>query len=98
MSLHPHQHAALLAELRQPEYRNLTADKAFGRISQPNALHRLGTTRFLTQAAYDSLHPKRRPILFVIITEEQARAFPSGIPGFPNKLRREWFDAAWSER
>ena len=95
MSLHPHQHAALVAELREPRYRNKTADRVFDLVSQKNVLHRLGTTRFLTQAQYDATRVK--PALYVIVSEETASAFPTGIPGFPNKMRRAWFDAAWAE-
>ncbi len=97
MSLHPHQHRALVAELRKPEHANRTADQAFARISQKNALHQLGTTRFLTQVKYDSLHPKRRPLVYLIVSAAEVAAFPTGIPGMPNKLRREWFDLAWAE-
>jgi hypothetical protein len=30
-------------------------------------------------------------------TPELNARFPTGVPGFPNRLAREWFDAAWSE-
>lgn len=91
--LHPHQHTALVETLRDAT----DAESAFVELSSPAGLKRIGATRFMTQAALDAMPEKHRPTAPVIITDEQAAAFPTGIPGFPNKLRREWFDAAWSE-
>lgn len=96
-SLHPHQHAALVAELRRPEYAELSADETFVRFTTPHRLDALGRYRFLTQTKFDSLPEKRRPDRVMILTDAEAVAFPTGVPGFPHKLRREWFDAAWKE-
>jgi hypothetical protein len=95
MTLHPHQHRALVAELRRPEYAGLSADDAFAMaLSRMKAL---GRTRFLTRERFESMPEKRRPAEWVELSAEEATAFPTGVPGFPNKLSREWFDAAWRE-
>ena len=95
MTLHPHQHRALVAELGRPEYAGLSADDAFALAR--SRLRALGRTRFLTRARFDALPEKRRPEEFIGLSDDEAAAFPGGVPGFPNKLRREWFDAARAE-
>lgn len=96
--LHPHQHAALVVELQAPEYDGLSADAAFLFLAHVGRLgERLGTVRFLTREQLDAIPEKRRPERAVVIDAATVAAFPSGVPGFPNKLRREWFDAAWHE-
>lgn len=95
MTLYPHQHRALVLELRREFYAGLAADDAYAKACQ--AIKRLGSTRFLTAERLERLPAKLRPALFVLVTDDELAQFPSGIPGFPNKLRREWFDAAWRE-
>lgn len=95
--LHPHQHAALVAELRRPQHAGRGADDVFAELSTTGGIKRLGQMRFLTQAQWDALPVKRRPADFTLISDADAAAFPTGVPGFPNKLRRAWFDRAWAE-
>lgn len=99
MSLHPHQHRALVRELASPDYDGRSPGEVFDRFrADPKPLlARLGRVRFLTPERLQSLPPKRRPAGVVPLTAEEAALFPTGVPGFPNKLRREWFDRAWSE-
>ena len=99
MALLTHQHRALVAELRKPGWQELDADPAFARMQTIIWLEYLGTYRFITQAKLDKLPTNRHPDpeRTVIITEEEVKAFPTGVPGFPNKLRREWFDSAGQE-
>lgn len=96
--LHPHQHMAIVAELSKPEYGVLAAEAAFLFLANPARLRdRLGTVRFLTSTQLAALLEKHRPLAVVLIDDATVLAFPSGVPGFPNKLRREWFDRAWTE-
>ena len=101
MALLPHQHRALVAELRKyvPGWQELDTDVAFAIMQTTLWLKYLGTYHFITQSKLDKLPTKRRPDpeRTVIVMEEEIEAFPTGIPGFPNKLRREWFDSAWAE-
>lgn len=66
-------------------------------------LRRLGAVRFLTQEKYDAIPQKRRDwmtkekIRVVILPAEVIAQFTTGIPGFPNKVTRLWFNAAWKE-
>jgi hypothetical protein len=93
VSLHPHQHRALVAAVGAfPD-----AAAAFATLSAGDGLKGLGRTRFLTAAELAAIPEKRRPAGVVLVTDEERAAFPTGLPGFPNKLRREWFDAAWTE-
>lgn len=93
MSLHPHQRRALVAAAGAfPD-----AETAWAALSSPDGIKGLGRTRFLTAAELAGIPEKRRPANVVLVTDEERAAFPTGIPGFPNKLRREWFDAAWTE-
>lgn len=97
MSLHPHQHAALVARLREPDLAGLSADAAFAALSGDKNLLGLRALSFLPQPVYDALSPKRRHPRLVPVGAEVEKQFPGGVPGFPNKLRRADFDAAFAE-
>lgn len=137
--LHPHQHDALVAELKRPEWDGRAADEVFAAITTPGAptasvaLKRLAATRFVSREKYEAMARKDRPMAGVMmLTDEELGTFvlpaerercaaaevrekaaaaragravdptrlarPSAsVPGFPNKVRREWFDRAWTE-
>lgn len=97
MTLHPHQHRALVEYLRTREE---TADEVFASFYPKSKMAlRLATVKFVTQSYLDGLRPKDLERLgpYCVVTPEELARFPTGIPGFPNRLRREWFDAAWVE-
>jgi hypothetical protein len=91
--LHPHQHNALVALLRSPEWASLPADEAFARLCADKNLGGLRALCFVSQAKYDRAPPKRRGRLTVAEGE-----FPGGVPGYPNVMRRPHFDKAIAER
>lgn len=96
MSLHPHQHAALVELLRQERFADLSPDDAYTLLASDKNFLGLRSLCFVPQAKYDRTPVKRRDRL-TVADDATAAAFPGGIPGFPNKLLREWFDAAWQE-
>ena len=54
----------------------------------------LSQVRFVTAGALENttLKPGKWAI---VISDEELASFPSGIPGFPNAIRRSDFDIAW---
>lgn len=93
-NMHPHQLRALEAELRKPEYDGMTAEAAYRKIEKDKTMCGLSGVRFVTATALETLPENRRDKAIVISDEEMVR-FPSGIPGFPNAIRRSDFDIAW---
>lgn len=90
MTLLRHQHEALVEELKRPEFDNLSADEVFQAFQNSPYMKRLAATIFMTRTKFERLHPKRRPKKVIFVEADN-------LPGFPNKLKREWFDAAWKE-
>lgn len=105
MPLHPHQHRALCEELTRGGYQG-SAESVRAAMLEPcppvgkSALHRLGTTRFLTAEELAAMPEKHRPApgRYCLITAEERAAFPTGLPGFPGKLLLEWVEAAMAEQ
>lgn len=95
MSLYPHQHDALVERLK--DLKGLAADEAFALLVADKNFLGLRLLGFVTKAKYDRIHPKNRSTYLRVVSDKTAEQFPTGTPGFPNKLRREWFDAAWKE-
>ena len=95
--LHPHQYRALLKALQDDKWNGKSADEVYNSLSDTVTLKNLGRTRFLTQDQLEALPQKQRPTNVVVITSTEQCLFPSGVPGFPNKLSRQCFDRAWSE-
>lgn len=111
--MHKHQMDVLIAELKRPEYAGLSADAAYNLLSgrQPQtgapgrfidtrseAEKRLGKVHFLTTSQSAARMPKHISPHAVIVPDELASEFPTGIPGMPNTVRRPEFDEAWSQR
>lgn len=93
-----HQLQCLIAELRRPDYHGLTPDEAFKLLAYSYRWYRrVLETNFWTQEQLDKTNPKLVPDNLMIVDAKLAEQFPNGIPGMPNKLRREWFDRAWQE-
>jgi hypothetical protein len=94
--MHPHQLRAVKEVLQRSDYDGMTPDEAYLSIDSdvPN-MHGLANVVFLTPSkrAVVSVKPHH---WVVAITEDEAAAFPTGIPGFPNAIRRADFDIAWN--
>ena len=103
--LHPHQHAALVAELRRPDYDGKSADEAFALLGPPldsglagrYAPKNLTRIRFVPAAKVAAMRKRGASPKQLATLVPVAGDFPTGVPGFPNKVMREWFDAAWTE-
>lgn len=87
--MHPHQLEVLRAELKRPEYQGLSPEEAFRLVNAPETIKRLTQTKFIAPGV--SVSPKH-PLASAIVV---AGDFPQGIPGMPNKVRRDEFDAAF---
>lgn len=96
MSLHPHQHRELVTWLID-NHNGRTADEVFSILNTDRNLGGLRALSFMTAERFSRISLKRRMPNFVVVPDEEAEAFPGGIPGFPNKLRRTDFDRAWEE-
>ncbi len=92
--MHLHQLRALEAELRKPEYDGMTAEAAYRKIERDRTMRGLSGVRFVTAIALETL-PNNQRDKAIVISEEEIARFPSGIPGFPNAIRRSDFDIAW---
>jgi len=92
--MHPHQLRALEAELGKPEYGGMTAEAAYRKIDRDKTMCGLSQVRFVTSAELEQTPLKKGKWAFIVSDEEKSR-FPSGIPGFPNAVRRSDFDIAW---
>jgi hypothetical protein len=90
--LHPHQHNALVALLRSPEWAGLSAEDAFARLSADKNLGGLRLLCFVSPEKYARTPEKRRG-RFVVVEG----GFPGGVPGYPNVMRRAHFDKAFAE-
>lgn len=93
--LHAHQLRALVTELRKPVYDDMTADEVYRKIDDDvPGMCGLANVRFLTQGDLEKtiLKPDKWPI---VVSDQEVASFPSGIPGFPNAIRRSDFDIAW---
>jgi hypothetical protein len=93
-NMHPHQLRALVTELRKPAYDGMTADEVYRKMEEDPTMCGLSQVRFVTAGALENttLKPGKWPIF---ISDEELASFPSGIPGFPNAIRRSDFDIAW---
>lgn len=85
----PHQHAALVNLLRQ---HGGTADEVFTRLAADKNLGGLRALQFVPPQKFARMAPRQQAKVIEVEGD-----FPAGIPGFPNVLRRQWFDAAWTE-
>jgi len=95
--MHPHQLEALKRELAKPEYDGMLPSAVFWKINDDtHGLCGLSKSRFVPANNVDSVKEDRRDRV-VIVTEDYLSRFPSGIPGFPNAVRRSDFDIAWKE-
>jgi len=90
--LSPHLHAALVARLRLSDLAGLSADEAFATLTADKSLLGLRLLTFVPQAKYDRT-PERKRVVWTVVPG----TWPGGVPGFPNLIRRPWFDAAWQE-
>jgi hypothetical protein len=95
--LREHCHARLVSELRKPEYDGKSANRMFAVLTADETFCGLTATRFITQAELETIPEKQRPRNIFIVSEETVKRFPTGLPGFPNKMKRQWFDRAWVE-
>lgn len=92
--MHAHQHSHLVAELCRPEWDGQHADAVYAKLARPPK--EFLAVSFMAQSKYDAKYRKARRGI-VPVTDEYAAKFPGGVPGMPNLIRREWFDAAWKE-
>jgi hypothetical protein len=106
MDLHPHQHNALVALLRSPEWAALSADEAFAQLSADKNLGGLRTARFIgaskLRRLQDALGKGRVSPKAIARIGDRAMVvedaeFPGGVPGYPNVMRRPHFDKAFAE-
>lgn len=96
--LYDHQHEVLKTLLSEPEYRKLKAKEAFEKARTNDELYRIQILSFTSQKSVAVLSEKALAAgSYVILDDEYVEKFKGGVPGFPNKLKREWFDRAWSE-
>lgn len=72
----------------------MTAETAYRKIEKDKTMCGLSGVRFVTETALDTL-PENRRDKAIVISDEELASFPSGIPGFPNAIRRSDFDIAW---
>jgi hypothetical protein len=93
-NMHPHQLRALEAELRKPEYDDMSAEAAYRKIDKDKTMCGLSQVRFVTSAELEQT-PLQQGTWALIVSEEEKARFPGGIPGFPNAIRRSDFDIAW---
>lgn len=102
MSLHPHQHAHLVAELRKltgrpvEEVRALFHDADLAQRGKLRVPKPMLAVSFLPQEKFDRVSPKRRANR-VAVSDDYAKQHPSGVPGMPNTILPEDFAAAWRE-
>jgi hypothetical protein len=89
--MHPHQLRTLEAELRKSEYDGMSAEAAYRKIDKDKTMCGLSEVRFVTSAALATI-PENRRHRAIVITDEEMSRFPSGLPGFPNAIRRSDFD------
>lgn len=97
-----HQMLALIDELRGHPYDGLSADDAFAYASSTGMIKKRGTQHFVSSRQFMTLPSEvaSRLNVYVIkdeILERAERSNPTGVPGMPNKLRREWFNEAWKK-
>jgi hypothetical protein len=93
-NMHPHQLRALVTELRRSDYDGMIADEVYRKMEEDPTMCGLSQVRFVTSDALD--HTKLKEGKWaVIISDDELASFPSGIPGFPNAIRRSDFDIAW---
>jgi hypothetical protein len=94
-NMHPHQLRALVTELRKPAYDGMTAGDVYRKLDDDVPMMcGLSQVRFVTAGALENT-PLKPGAWAVIISDEELASFPSGIPGFPNAIRRSDFDIAW---
>lgn len=93
--MHKHLHDYLVAEIKNPQYDGLTADQVYEKLARPPKS--LLAVSFVPQSKFDRVMPKLRGLMKPV-PDEYAKQFPTGVPGMPNLIRRQEFDAAWSER
>lgn len=91
--MHQHQRDYLVEELRKPEYAD--AESAYEKLRRPPKLFL--AVSFVPQSKFDRMQPKLRGAA-IPVSDEYAATFPGGVPGIPNLIRREDFDAAWNAR
>jgi Putative DNA-binding domain len=93
-NMHPHQLRALVTELCKPAYDGMTADEVYRKMEEDPTMCGLSQVRFVTVGALENttLKPGKWAI---VISDEELASFPSGIPGFPNAIRRSDFNIAW---
>lgn len=89
--MHQHQLDYLAAELRK----HADAAKAYAELARPPKSFL--AVSFMRQSKFDRINPKLRRGM-VAVSDEYADKFPGGVPGMPNLIRRDEFDAAWSQR
>lgn len=93
--MHPHQLRALVTELRKSTYDGMAADEVYRKLDDDVPMMcGLSQVRFMTAGALEKTTLKPGEWA-VIISDEELASFPSGIPGFPNAIRRSDFDIAW---
>lgn len=108
--LHPHQHDALVAELRRPEWAGLSADAVFHAITDPvpytdragrelmgasGAMKRLAATRFVSRSQYEAMAKRGRSLDGVMILSDDEIA--SFIPP-AERARIEHYDRLAKEK
>jgi hypothetical protein len=94
VEMHPHQLRALEAELRKPEYDDMSAEAAYGKIDKDKTMCGLSQVRFVTSAELEQT-PLQQGTWALIVSEEEKARSPGGIPGFPNAIRRSDFNISW---
>ena len=92
MSLLPHLHSALVNRLREADLINLSADETFAAVIANKNFLGLRNLIFVTEEKLNRIPRHKKTDVVVVGSQED---WPTGPPGFPNKLRREWFDLAW---
>lgn len=110
--MHKHQMDVLRVELARDEYNGLSADDAFNLLTgrkvqvetgklidtRSEAEKRLGRVTFFSQSEAARRTPKQMPAAAIVLPDEYAAQFPTGLPGMPNTVRRHEFDEAWNAR
>ncbi len=94
MSLHPHLHRTLVAWVKANRKGN-QAGATFALLGDKN-IGGLRARSFVSQSKYNLTHTSKRTSL-TAVPDAEAAGFPSGLPGFPNRLLRADFDLAWAE-
>lgn len=82
----------LIESLTGADYAGLSKEAA-----REKAQNELVFVNFVDQEKAAMLASRKGdPIPVFVVTAEEKEKFPGGIPGFPNKIRDEYFDQAWS--